>query len=69
MIDSFRYAEAALVTPFKYTSIIWGIVVGFLVWGDLPDQWTIAGSLIVIASGIYILSRETNKVRDQQAHS
>ena len=65
MIDSFRYVEAALVTPFKYTSIIWGVALGFLVWGDLPDQWTITGSMIVIASGIYILRRETNKVRDK----
>jgi drug/metabolite transporter (DMT)-like permease len=69
MIESFRYAEAALVTPFKYTSIIWGITVGFLVWGDLPDQWTITGSIIVIASGIYILSRETKKAQDHQVHS
>ena len=60
-IDAFRYAEAALVTPFKYTNIIWGIILGFLVWDDLPDLWTITGSIIVVASGFYILSRETKK--------
>jgi drug/metabolite transporter (DMT)-like permease len=68
MIDAFRYAEAALVTPFKYVSIIWGIALGFLVWGDLPDRWTIIGSMIVIASGFYILRREINKRRGQQIH-
>ena len=61
MIDTFRYAEAALVTPFKYMSIIWATALGFLVWGDLPDQWTISGSAIVIASGLYILNRETER--------
>jgi drug/metabolite transporter (DMT)-like permease len=65
MIESFRFAEAALVTPFKYASIIWGIAFGFFVWGDLPDQWTMIGSVIVISSGFYILSRESNKRRDQ----
>jgi drug/metabolite transporter (DMT)-like permease len=69
MIDSFRYAEAAIVTPFKYTSIIWGTAFGFLVWGNLPDQWTMTGSMIVIASGLYILSRETNKLRNAHANS
>jgi drug/metabolite transporter (DMT)-like permease len=65
MIDSFRYAEAALVTPFKYASIIWAAALGFFVWGDLPDQWTVIGSMIVIASGFYILSHKTNKGGDQ----
>lgn len=65
MIDAFRYAEAALVTPFKYASIIWGIGLGFLIWDDLPDEWTTIGSMIVIASGFYILRRETNKGRNQ----
>jgi drug/metabolite transporter (DMT)-like permease len=68
-IDAFRYAEAALVTPFKYTNIIWGIIVGFLVWDDLPDLWTITGSIIVVSSGFYILSRETKKKRDEQVGS
>ena len=68
-IDAFRYAEAALVTPFKYTNIIWGIILGFLVWDDLPDLWTITGSIIVVSSGFYILSRETKKKRDEQVGS
>jgi len=69
MIDTFRYAEAALVTPFKYTSIIWATALGFLVWGDLPDRWTISGSAIVIASGLYILNRETKRRRAAKART
>ena len=58
MIETFRYAEAKVVAPLRYTSIIWSVILGFLVWGDLPDSWTITGTLVVVASGIYILNRE-----------
>ena len=59
MIDAFRHGEAALVAPFKYTSMVWAVLFGFLVFGDLPDVWTLAGASIVILAGLYILHRET----------
>jgi drug/metabolite transporter (DMT)-like permease len=59
LIETFRYAEAALVTPFKYSSIIWAAGLGYLIWGDLPDRWTVLGVTILITSGLYILRRET----------
>jgi len=59
LIETFRYAEAALVTPFKYSSIIWATGFGYLIWGDLPDRWTVLGVLILVMSGLYILRRET----------
>ena len=57
-IEAFRLAEAGLVAPFKYSSMIWAVAVGFVIWGDLPDAWTLAGAAIVIGSGLYILHRE-----------
>jgi len=59
LIETFRYAEAALVTPFKYSSIIWAIGLGYLVWGELPDDWTMVGVAVLVGSGLYILKRET----------
>jgi drug/metabolite transporter (DMT)-like permease len=61
MIEAYRQAEAAVVAPFKYTSMIWALLAGFLVWGDIPDGWTFAGSALVIASGLYILHRKTRR--------
>jgi len=58
LIETFRYAEAALVTPFKYSSIIWAMGLGFIVWGDVPDRWTLIGVGVVVLSGLYILQRE-----------
>ena len=58
MIESFRAAEAGLVSPFKYSGILWAVGLGYLLWAELPDIWVTTGSLIVIASGLYILHRE-----------
>ncbi len=58
MIESYRYGEAALVAPFKYSNMIYAVILGFLVWGDLPDAWTWAGTALLIGSGLYILDRE-----------
>ena len=65
-IEALRGAQVAILAPFEYTSMIWAILFGYLIWSDLPDGWTIAGSAIVIASGLYILHRETRLGRDAQ---
>jgi len=62
MIESVRLAEIGLVAPFRYTSIIWATGAGFVVYGTLPDHWVLTGASLVIASGIYILHRETRHV-------
>ncbi len=59
MIDAFRLGEAALVAPFKYTSMVWAVLFGFFFFGDLPDAWTLAGAGVVVLAGLYVLRRET----------
>jgi drug/metabolite transporter (DMT)-like permease len=63
MIESFRFGEVGLVAPFKYTSLVWAVLLGLLVWGDLPDAWTWVGSALVVGSGIYIWHRELTLAR------
>ena len=58
MIESFRLGAVGLVGPFKYTSLVWAVLLGLLVWGDLPDPWTWVGSALVVGSGLYIWRRE-----------
>ena len=60
-IETFRFAEAALVTPFKYSSLLWAVMIGFLAWGDLPDRWTFLGAALLIGSGLYIFHRESRQ--------
>jgi drug/metabolite transporter (DMT)-like permease len=59
MIESFSRAEASIVSPFRYTALVWAVIFGYLVWGDLPDAWLLAGAALVVASGLYIFHRET----------
>jgi drug/metabolite transporter (DMT)-like permease len=54
-----RYVPAAVAAPFSYTSMIWSLALGYLVWSDVPSAAVLAGATIVIASGLYILYRET----------
>ncbi len=60
-IETFRFAEAALVTPFKYSSLLWAGAIGFLIWGDTPDRWTVLGAALLIGSGLYIFHRESRQ--------
>jgi drug/metabolite transporter (DMT)-like permease len=58
LIAAHRLAPAAVLAPFIYTGIVSAIALGFLVFGNLPNRWTLAGAAIVIGSGLYILHRE-----------
>jgi drug/metabolite transporter (DMT)-like permease len=58
LIAAHRLAPAAILSPFIYSQLIWMILLGFLVFGDVPNRWTLLGASIVIASGLYLLFRE-----------
>lgn len=57
LVEALRLAEASLVTPYKYATLIWAILIGIAVWGDLPDLQMLGGAVLVVASGLYILHR------------
>src|SRR3546814_138499 len=58
LIIAHRYAPASLLAPFPYSGILWMTASGYLVFGDLPDEWTVIGGAVVIASGLYVVHRE-----------
>ncbi|KPQ07738.1 MAG: putative permease, DMT superfamily [Rhodobacteraceae bacterium HLUCCA12] len=58
---AFRLAPAAIVAPFDYTALIWAAGFGWIIWGDLPGAWTLAGAAIIVASGIIIILREARQ--------
>jgi drug/metabolite transporter (DMT)-like permease len=62
-IEAFRFAEAATVAPFRYSSIVWGVLFGFAFFGQLPGVWVVAGAMLVITSGLYIMHRERVRTR------
>jgi drug/metabolite transporter (DMT)-like permease len=58
LIKAFQTAPAATVTPFGYAALIWATLYGFVLFGDLPDLWTVVGAAIIATSGLYIFHRE-----------
>jgi len=58
MIKAFTHAEASKVAPYTYTNIIWATLIGFVLFGKIPDLWTYIGATVIVASGLYIMHRE-----------
>lgn len=58
IIGGYRRASPALLAPFEYTALIGGAIAGYLIWDEVPDRWVVAGALIIIASGLFVVYRE-----------
>lgn len=58
MTEAYRHAEASVVAPFEYTSMLLAIAVGYVVFGDVPTLHMLVGGLIVVGAGIFIILRE-----------
>jgi drug/metabolite transporter (DMT)-like permease len=58
LIAAHRRAPASVLSPFIYTQIVWAITLGYLVFANMPTRWTLIGSAIVVASGLYLIHRE-----------
>jgi drug/metabolite transporter (DMT)-like permease len=65
-VAAMRHGDIGLVAPFRYTSLLWAIVLGLVVFGDLPDGWTLLGAAIVVGAGLFTLWRE-RQLRRQKA--
>jgi drug/metabolite transporter (DMT)-like permease len=58
LTQSYRLAEASLVTPIKYLSLVYAITFGFIIWGEVPKPLMLAGAILVISSSFIIFIRE-----------
>jgi len=58
LTQSYRLAEASLVTPIKYLSLVYAIMFGFIIWGEVPNSLMLAGALLVVLSSLIIFIRE-----------
>jgi drug/metabolite transporter (DMT)-like permease len=56
---SLTLAPPSAVVPFNYLSLVWATLLGLAIWGDIPTPHLLAGAAVVVASGLYILWRET----------
>jgi drug/metabolite transporter (DMT)-like permease len=58
LTQSFRHADASLIAPFDYVSMVWAVAVGWFLFGELPRDVVIIGAAIVVAAGIFVIWRE-----------
>ena len=56
--QSYKFSEVSLVTPLKYLALVFAILFGYLIWGEVPSGKTLIGAILVIASSIIIFRRE-----------
>ncbi|RAI03694.1 EamA family transporter [Acuticoccus sediminis] len=58
LTQAYQHAEASLIAPFEYTSIIWVVLFGYVIFGEVPSIYVVVGAAIVISSGIFVIFRE-----------
>ncbi len=63
VIVAYRHAPAAVVAPFDYTALVWGAVLGWIIWREQPEPLVWFGAGVIILSGLYITHRETALAR------
>jgi drug/metabolite transporter (DMT)-like permease len=59
LIRALRLGEISVVSPYRYSAIVWATALGVAIWGDVPDAWAFAGTALIVAAGIYTFHRET----------
>ena len=57
-IEAFRYGDTATIAPYRYFALVWAVILGFMIWGVLPNWMVSLGILVIAGSGLYIWHRE-----------
>ena len=67
LIRAYDHAAVSTLAPFSYTQLIWIILLGYVVFGDFPDHWSLTGIAVIMASGIYIATHQQLSERQRRA--
>ncbi len=68
-VMTMRVGEIGFVSPFRYTILIWAILLGFFVFDDIPDLLTLVGSAVVVLTGLYAFYRERQLIKGRDRHA
>lgn len=68
-VSAVRTGELGFVTPFRYTGLIWALIVGLLLFHEFPDSVTLAGAALVVATGLFTFYRERRSARRARARA
>ena len=62
-VRAFREVDISVVAPFRYTFLVWAGIAGYVFFSELPDLWSIAGTVLIVGSGLYTSRREALRRR------
>jgi len=63
LVNAFRLAQASLIAPFNYTKLVWATILGYLLFGDTPTVNTLAGSIVIVVAGLYVVYQESQSTK------
>jgi drug/metabolite transporter (DMT)-like permease len=69
IISALRSGDISAVAPFRYSALLWAMLLGYLVFGDVPDAMMVLGASIIVLSGLYAFYRERIRHRALAAES
>jgi drug/metabolite transporter (DMT)-like permease len=69
LIEAFARAPAAALAPFTYVQIVAATAFGIVVFGEVPDAWTLSGTALVILAGVYVLRRQVLESEGKRAEA
>ena len=58
VVLAFQQARASVLAPFSYSQLVWSGLLGYVIFGNVPDRWTVVGAIVIIGSGLYTAHRE-----------
>jgi len=61
IIDALRTGEASVLAPVRYTALLWAALLGFIVWGEVPELWLLAGAAVIVGSSLYMIRAERRR--------
>lgn len=65
--EAFRHGQAAAIAPFEYSALAWALVLDWVFWRTAPDAWTLGGSALIIAGGLYLVRGEAPRAQALRA--
>ena len=63
LIAAYFLAPASLLTPFTYVQMLWAVIYGYVIFGQLPDRWSVLGIVVIVASGVFLAIMEHRRMR------
>lgn len=63
LTEAYASAQVSSLGPYSYSSMLWSVALGWMIWGDAPTIWMLLGAVLIVAAGLYILHRELARRR------